>query len=199
MNPRKDGERSRLNTLLTRIAPLGYGMPNSIRDSEKPDFILEFGNRAVGIEITLAVEGEYVRAEKLYPDECIIITNLKDRMPRRSNREIAQEIRSHDAPWKSSDEEMTDWQEKVGKNLQAKRKKLNKSDFRIFDDNWLLIYDFPSLANDVDTYNQARQRSADLFSKPQTVGKDFDTVFIYSDRYLFIWSGNKLTLHYDHS
>jgi len=108
-------------------------MPSSIKDSEGPDFILAFCNRAVGIEITLGVEGEYVRAQKLYPNESIIITNSKDRKPCRSNQEIAEEIRRNDLPWKSSDDEMTDWQEKIGRTLQVKRAKLNQPDFQTFE------------------------------------------------------------------
>ena len=61
----KNIERSYLNTLLLRLKKLGYDQPSSVVESERPDFILEMGNRKVGVEVTLAVEGEYVRAQKL--------------------------------------------------------------------------------------------------------------------------------------
>jgi len=82
-------------------------MPNSIRDSEKPDFVLEFDSRVVGIEITLAVEGEYVRAQRLYI--LMSLSSLQTSMIEGCAgrlRRIAAEIRSNDVPWKSSDEEM---------------------------------------------------------------------------------------------
>src|SRR5690348_2244294 len=133
----KNSERGYLDLLLKRLAKLGYGQSSSIIESERPDFILGFGDRKVGVEVTLAVEGEHVRAEKLqdklYHEEAAIITNLKDRNQRRSNREITHEMFSDvldpEQPWKSLDAKMTEWRERIADVLQTKRVKLCAPDF----------------------------------------------------------------------
>ena len=197
----KATERANCDALLNRLRDLDGFVPDSIADSEKPDFILKVGRKTIGLEATLGVEGEYIRATKqqqiVCRQESIIITNLKDREPRRTNQEIVDEMLDTDGSWRDiSMEGMTAWLGKVSKALDSKRTKLNQPDFQLFDENWLLIYDFPFLANDVLARDQASQLLAGLFVKVPTADKDFDTIFIYSGRYLFRWSENKLVLNH---
>jgi hypothetical protein len=113
----KNAERGYLDALFKRLEKLGYDRPSSIVESERPDFILEIGGRTVGVEVTLAVEGEYVRAEKLQktPDseEAAILTNLKDGNRRRSNKEIIHNMFGDqfepEQAWKGIDVKMIEW------------------------------------------------------------------------------------------
>src|SRR2546426_1137471 len=158
MSMRKHIERSQLDTLIGRIRQLGYDAP-SISDSERPDFIIDFRGRKIGLETTFAVYQEYMRARKLHrkscPESCVAMSGLKDGERRRSNDEIVHDMLSIGGPWQDAEEEMSDWKEKIADSLNSKRAKLNGPDFQRFDENWLLICDEPSLPDDVFTYDRA--------------------------------------------
>jgi hypothetical protein len=176
-------------------------MPNSVEETEKPDFVLRLPREQIGLEATRAVYQEHIRADKLqqtqYPNECIITTNLMDRTRHRSNDEILQDMLSIDSPWKDCEQDMRDWQDKVSRSLTTKREKLNQPDFRVFDRNWLLIYDEPGLANDAFTFDRACRHLATMFYVQSRHPRDYDAVFVLSHRYLFRWQENVLLLHYD--
>lgn len=203
MSTRKHIERFQLDTLLARITRLGYVAPTSISDFERPDFVLELGGRKIGLEATFAVYQEYVRGQKLHrrmcPDQCIATSDLRDGDRRRSNDEIVHDMLTVDGPWIDCEEEMAAWRDKIADSLESKRGKLNETDFHLFDENWLLIYDDPPLAEDAFTYDRACRHLAGLFSAPATTSRDFDTVFIHSGRYLFRFNRSRLTLSYQHS
>ncbi len=197
---RKRAERFYLAALLKRLYPRRQ---ISVEDSEKPDFVLTLDNQTVGVETTFSVDQEYVRAQKLHftvcPQECIITTNLKDGSRRRSNEELLHDMFDIDQPWKDVGQDLIDWKKKIEKTVTTKRERFNQSDFQRFDQNWLLVCDMPSLANDVVTYDLALRHLANLFTNLPAVENDFEIIFIYSEKYLFRWKGMKLSLHYDRS
>ena len=197
---KKDIETHQLQELLKRVSNLGYEEPSLIVPSEKPDFILTIGGALVGVETTAAVYQEYVRANKIHhkilPRHCIETTHLKDGALRRSNDELIDEMLNLNSDWQDAEEGMREWRDKVARSLERKRTKLNGSDFQAFSQNWLLIYDEPGLANDVFTHDRACRYAASLFSAPYLSGRDFDSVFLLSDRYLFRWHEQKLNLNY---
>jgi hypothetical protein len=190
----KNTERGCLDALLKRLEKLGYDQPSSVIESERPDFILEIGDRKVGVEVTLAVEGEYVRAQKLqdtlYPGEAAIIINLKDGNRRRSNQEIIHDMFDPEQSWKGIDTQMIEWRERIADALQIKRSKF--SDFQIFDENWLLIYDPLSFGFDALEHKLACQHLAGIFFQSSKSEKDFDAVFILAGQHLFRWFRGKL-------
>lgn len=178
-------------------------MPDTIEAAESPDFILRFGEERVGLEVTRSVWQEYVRGSKLhdslYPAEWVITTNLMDGSKRRSNDEITAEMLNsgEDTPWKSCEQEMTDWGDKIARSLSAKRVRLNQPTFQKYSKNWLLIYDQPGLPNDTLTYEQAPRYLTGLFAAPPKHHLDFDSIFLLSRRYLFRWRENKLSRDYN--
>ena len=194
----KNTERGYLHALLKRLEKLGYDRPNSIVAFDKPDFILEIGGRRVGVEVTLAVEGEYVRAQKLqdalYPGEATIITNLKDGNWRRSNQEIIHDmfgdVFDPEQAWKGIGTQMIEWRERIANALQIKRSKF--SDYQIFDENWLLIHDPLPFAYDALERKLACQHLAGIFSQSSKNEKDFDAVFILSGQCVFRWFQGRL-------
>ena len=185
----KHAERSYLDALLKRLAKLGYGQPSFIVESERPDFVLDIGGRKVGVEVTLAVEGEYVRAEKLqdalYPGESTIVTNLKDGNRRRSNGEMTHDMFDPEQPWKGIDTIMVEWRERIAVAIQTKRTKFRMSDFQKFDENWLLIRDPVPFDFDGRELKLASEHLAGIFSKSPGSQEDFDAVFIHARQYVF--------------
>ena len=169
---RKQLERGQLESLFRRITQLGYDSPQSIIDSERPDFVLEIGRRKVGLETTFAVHQEFVRAQKLKhnvcPEACVVTGELKDGNRRRSNDEILHDMLAVGGPWQDAEKDMQDWRDKIANSLQVKREKLSQPNFQLFDENWLLVVDDPSLAEDAFTYDCACRHLAALFSGPVT-------------------------------
>jgi hypothetical protein len=126
-----------------------------------------------------------------------VTTHLKDGSARRSNDELIEEVLNLNSEWQDAEEGMRDWRDKVAQSLERKRTNLNGNDFQAFYQNWLLIYDEPGLPNDVFTCDRACRHAASVFAAPYSSGRDFDTVFLLSDRYLFRWQQQKLSLNYD--
>jgi hypothetical protein len=203
MELRKHIERSQIETLFQRLQRLRERMPDTIEAAESPNFILRFGEGGVGLEVTRSVSQEYVRGMKLhdsqYPAEWVITTNLTDKSRRRSNDEITAEMLNsgEDAPWKSCEQEMADWRDKIARSLSAKRERLNQPTFQKYSKNWLLIYDQPGLPNDTFTHERAPRYLDGLFAAPSKHDLDFDSIFLLSRRYLFRRRENKLLWHYD--
>jgi hypothetical protein len=194
-------ELHQLNSLLKRIAKLGYDLPSDISENERPDFVVTISGQRIGIETTASVYQEHVRASKLHlelcPNQCIVTTHLQDRDQRRSNDMLLTDMLNLNSEWKDAEQEMRDWHDKIASTLKSKRANLAKPGFQLFDQNWLLIHDEPGLANDTFTYDRACHHTAALFSAPFAGARDFDAVFLLSDRYLFRWHQKNLTLNYD--
>jgi hypothetical protein len=196
----KSSERYYLDVLLKRLEKLGCDRPSSIVESEKPDFILEIRGRKIGVEVTLAVEGEYIRAQKLqdtlYPGEAAIITNLKDGNRRRSNQEITRDMFGDmldpEQAWKSYGAKMAERQERIDDALRNKRTKFRTLGFRTFDENWLLIRDPLPFDYDALELKLASQYLAGIFFQSSGNQKDYDAVFILAAQYVFRWFQGKL-------
>jgi hypothetical protein len=202
MDQRKDFERGLIDELFRRLGKFGQ-RPDSIEEGERPDFMFALQNTRVGLEVTRSVYQELARAVRIqatgYPNEAMIITSLKDGPRRRSNSEISADAFSlSDEPvWQSCEDEMCDWQDKIALALEAKRERLNRPGFRLFEKNWLLIYDHPGLSNDPLTFNEAPKLVSRVFSTPSNHRLDFDTVFIVSGRYLFRWQDRQAAWHHE--
>ena len=167
----------------------------SIDHKDKPDFRITMPDgKTIGLEVTLAVEGEYIRAQKLqdtlYPREATIITNLRDRTPRRSNQELIHGMFDPEQPWKGIDTEMIERWERIADKLKIKRTKF--PGFQKFDENWLLIRDPLPNAYGAIERRFACQHAAKMFSQPFKNEADFDAVFIISGQYIFRWTHGHL-------
>jgi len=201
MSHKKYIERFHVDQLLNRLTKLGYSNPGDIRESERPDFVIDLADEQVGLETTRAVYQEYVRGSILHDTKCpnswVITTHLMDGRKRRTDDEIVADMLNICGEWKDSEQDMRDWGDKIGRSLDAKRKTLNQSDFQRFSQNWLLIYDDPGLPNDTFTYDRACRHLARIFSARSTRSADYDAIFVLSDRYLFRFHNATLSLHYD--
>lgn len=192
-------ERIDLDVLLKCLNVLDGLETTSITKSERPDFIITRTGKKIGVEHTRAVYQEIVRAGKLHFSTCphlaIDVTDLKDRQgQRRSNEELLASMTNQSGSWSKEDEARLDWKNKIAACLRSKRKKLNQSGYQMFDENWLLIHEFPPLPASVKTENWAGQYLRAIFSETPGVSKDFDSVFIHSGQYLFRWHKQELNL-----
>ena len=194
----KTNERENLDVLLNCLARLDNFKSNSITDSDKPDFIITCGDKKIGVETTWSVDQEVVRAGKLHFSQCpnlwIDGTRLKDRESRRTNMEIIVDITNQAGPWKKVEDDWLDWKNKIAARLKSKRKKYNQSGFQIFDENWLLITDFPPLPKIPLIQKRALRALTIVFSEALECPRDFDTVFFRSGQYLFRWHKKELQL-----
>jgi hypothetical protein len=186
-------ERQLLDELISRLVPLGYPHPTDIRGRESPDFSMS--GESIGVEVTRGTFEEYCRAGRQLSNGVMVFDRLRDYGVCRSTEELIADATDFTSEWFSVAERMRDWRGKIENSLVKKHLKLNRDFFEKFSQNWLLIYDFPSLLNDEISYNRAVLYLNALFAQPRK-GVDFNTVFILSNHYLFRWRDRKLDVNY---
>jgi hypothetical protein len=125
---RKYIERENLDAFLEHFAELDESMPTSVAHADKPDFILTFPDKAVGVEVTRSVAQEFVRAERLQaihsPSSWINLTYLNDGDRRRSDAEIAAS--AFGMGWQPVEIGNRHWKAKITRSINTKRQKLNR-------------------------------------------------------------------------
>lgn len=199
MDLKKAIERADLQLFIDRLKVIDRISPDAIVADERPDFVLTIDCRCVGLETTRSVYQEYVRGEKIHAERGPFMANtthLRDTALRRSNDEIHASLSSITSRWKPQEEYLTDWIEKIERRLCAKRQNYNQPGFQIFAENWLLIHDSPGLSRDEPTRDGAIQRLQHLLAQPSNVQRDFDVIFVQSDRHWFRWRRPQLCYHF---
>jgi hypothetical protein len=194
-------ERTILDELLRRLPKLGYPIPISIENSERPDFILTVPNGQIGIEVTRATHQEQIRMQKLkrtqLSDCWVSVQPQPDGSPRRSDEELRNAMQPLNSEWKDAETDFREWGEKVTASLASKRDRLNQSGFQIFDRNWLLLFNEPGLSRTDTDFNCATEFLRGVFTMSSTNQRDFDRVFVLSDHFLFICAQGSVSGHYD--
>ena len=194
-------ECTELDSLLKCLADWNGFKPGLIVHDDKPDFRITMPDRIIGVETTRLNCEEQVRAQKLhaskFPGSWGNLTGLKDNQLRRSSHEIIRSVRKHPTdptiPWKKGSKAMLDWKDRVDAILKRKRLKYNEPEFKVFAENWLLIHQYPPSQIDAYTQSLAQQHLNEIFTKPEGVDHDFDTVFVHSGNYLFRWQKQMLS------
>ena len=183
----KIDERQCLDSLLNRLISIEYlsSLP-AVKDDEKPDFIL---NDEIGVEVTVSTEQEYIRGGKLHDKEpfprVAVTSNLVDKGRRRSNDEIRRAMFGSLSGFRDAVVVLEEWVSRASTALETKRKKLNKPGFSQFPKNWLLMYDRPPVHLDEATIGLGLSLIGDVLTSKIETGRDFDAVFLYSNRNLF--------------
>jgi hypothetical protein len=200
MNAKKFIERADLEALFGCLLVLDGFRPDSIVESEKPDFIITMPDRTIGVETTRSEPEEYFRALDIqaskYPFLWINSTHFKNRSSRRISEELAKSM-GYNAllqPWKSVEAAMLEWKQEIATTLNSKRQKFNQTGYQIFDENWLLIHNYRPLPNDEFTRQRAGQHLNNIFLKASDDTRDFDAVFVHSGDFLFRWQMGELCL-----
>jgi hypothetical protein len=204
VNAKQIIERADLDALLLRLSQLKEPVASLIehRSQKSPDFIIEVGGERIGVETTRSVYQEYVRALKLQARDCanswVNLTHLVDHTRRRSTSEIRGSMLSGLlAPWKRVDQSMMEWEKKIGASLLAKRRTLNGRSYEVFRKNWLLIHDTPGLPDYPEHFALACQHLGQLLSKSPPFSRDFDSVYVHSNLFLFRWMAGALDYSYN--
>lgn len=121
--------------------------PLKLFHTDRPDFRLVMNSSTIGVECTLAVTEQLVRALSLREQHCpnvwIDLSDFRWGCPDRTNSEIIAVLKKGKftaAPWygESADRE---WALAIKDSIDAKSKKLNASGFLRSNENWLLIDD----------------------------------------------------------
>lgn len=193
MNRQKAKERAVLDALLNCLREPDGPAPDSITESERPDFIIKVADQTIGVEVTLSAYEEHVRALKFQasesPERWINTTNFGNRSTRRRNEQLANSM-GYNAllqPWKPVKTAVLDWRRKIETTLSLKRQKFNQPNFQVFPKNWLLIHDYPPLPTDGLVQSQVEKHLSYVFGQRSGFARDFDTVFVHSGEYfLFI-------------
>jgi hypothetical protein len=122
--------------------------PVSVQHCDRPDFQIRFGALDVGVEVTEAIPEQYAAymalAEREFPDHDLLDPGL---FRRRSRKLSTDEKRSSPSgkqlsgsPW-AGDKAEREWALSMQDVIDSKFSKLAKPGFRLFSENWLLIYD----------------------------------------------------------
>lgn len=120
--------------------------PLRLLHRNKPDFLLCYGEREVGIECTEAVSQEYAEsdalAERMGAQPLFFMDQFRRETPKRSAKERRQLI--EEQPYGAGfadDEPEREWALCIMDCVHAKKNAFGKPDFRKYHKNWLLVYD----------------------------------------------------------
>lgn len=123
-----------------------FSYPIILVHRDRPDFLLRYNDREVGIEFTEAVSQEMAETRALAKHMEETVTFSMDQFKRETPKRTTSERRKiiQDQPvtdgW-IDDEPEREWAQWIMDRVLKKTKDFNKPDFEKFDENLLLIYD----------------------------------------------------------
>jgi len=162
--------------------------PVCVEYCDKPDFVLSTRLRRIGLEVSSLMDEEVRRAEHLaiaqFPNAFIpnaFTTNKAFQQAERrpSNEQVIDEMFN----WETRGQDIIEatehrWQRIVA-IAQVKRRKFRSQCFEKFDENWLMLSDYPNpfydpIGEDVlSTHFRAACQRSDVF------GTEFDRICIF--------------------
>jgi hypothetical protein len=180
--------RERYNTfrLLATLAS-NFRYPLKIRHQDRPDFLLNSGDKKIGIEVTEAVSEELAAtdamAETMGIEHTLFMSHFKRGTPKRTAKERKGLLKNQplDEGWGDSGLSK-EWVLSIIDCVKAKTANLKKLGFNLYDLNYLLIYDNLFLA------------FADIRELANSLSSELRSYWRCKDRYdeIFIESGNQL-------
>jgi hypothetical protein len=121
--------------------------PASVRHRDRPDFLLQFGEMQVGVEVTEAISQQYAAysalAEREFPDVFLEPGHFRWGAPKLTTDEMRSLLRQDQlssSPW-VGDRAEREWALYIQSVVESKLAKLAKPGFSHFSENWLAIYD----------------------------------------------------------
>jgi len=121
--------------------------PVSVEHRDRPDFLVQFGEKQIGIEVTEAIPEQYAAysalAEREFPDVFLEPGHFRWGKEKRSTEEmriLLRQNRLSAPPWMGDSAER-EWALYIQSVVESKLTKLAKPGFGHFSDNWLSIYD----------------------------------------------------------
>ncbi|MFS2003807.1 hypothetical protein ACEN9F_09295 [Duganella sp. CT11-25] len=127
--------------------PIGPGdFPLQLDKSERPDFILQCGERQVGVEHTEAIPPNAAKEAAIRSqgagEELHFLRRASVDEPRKSSKLLAAEIdaNSYGSSW-GGDSVEREWSGAMAYFIKKKLSVAEKQGFKLLDATWLLIYD----------------------------------------------------------
>lgn len=127
--------------------------PASVQHRDRPDFLVQFGETQIGIEVTEAVSEQYAAysalAEREFPDVFLEPGHFRWDAPKLTTDEMRSLLRQDQLsspPW-VGDRAEREWALCIQSVVKSKLVKLANPGFSHFPENWLSIYDNLSLPN----------------------------------------------------
>jgi hypothetical protein len=134
--------------LLATMAELNLvHYPLTVQHRDRPDFLVQFGETPIGIEVTEAISEQYAAysalAEREFPDVLIEPGHFRWGRPKLTTNEMRALLRQDQlsaSPW-VGDRAEREWALYIQSIVESKLAKLAKPGFSHFSENWLSIYD----------------------------------------------------------
>lgn len=179
-------ERFSIAHLLSSLPSDRFAFPLTVEHGDRPDCVVRFNERSIGIELTEAVPENVARASVLRQSglgpEVYFIPRALPGEPPRSTAELRQEIKLDrpGPPWEGNAPER-EWADAMLYFATAKVEKARKPGFVLHPRNWLLIYDnwpLPAVRH--------AEASSILASKcaEAAIFATFDRVFVLNSKFL---------------
>ena len=176
-------------------------VPVCIEHRDKPDFVLSTRHLKIGLETSNFSDEEVMRADHLhftrFPKAFITTTGLRDGVSRRPNDEIAETMLSFDSPWEGVADGAEHVVRKILGSIRLKRQKFHSPDFEKFDQNWLLLTDYQNPFSESLTDSILAQRLGAASNQPDTMGSEFDRIYIFNGARCFRLQKGKLATKLD--
>lgn len=159
--------------------------PTVVDDSKEcPDIVWSLRGVTIGLEITSGASSEHHRAEDLSTKGkapfLMNVSHLHDRPERRTNDQIIESLSSIEYADATKNHRL--WMDRVARKIEKKIQNLNREDFRIFDENWLLLFD--RQAHFTDDMEDVRKDLDDRINLDYNY-RSFDRIFIIGYPYFF--------------
>ena len=161
----------------------GVTLPVCIEHRDKPDFVLSTPRQKIGLETSIFTDEEVMRADylhfKRFPKAFITTTGLRDGAVRRSSDEVVQTMLSMEGPWENIADGAEHVFQKICESISLKRQKFHSPHFGKFDQNWLLLTDYPNPFSDSITDNILAKHLLNISQRADIVGTEFDRIYIF--------------------
>jgi hypothetical protein len=176
-------------------------LPVCIEHRDKPDFVLSTRHLKIGLETSSFTDEEVMRADHLqftrFPKAFVTTTGLRDGTARRSNDEIAETMLSFDSPWEDVADGAEHVVQKIVQSIRLKRQKFHSPDFEKFDQNWLLLTDYQNPFSESLTDRILAEHLAAVSNRTDTIGSEFDRIYIFNGARCFRLQKGKLATKLD--
>ena len=176
-------------------------LPVCIEHRDKPDFVLSTRHLKVGLETSSFTDEEVMRADHLhftrFPKAFITTAGLRDGASRRPNGEIADTMLSLNSPWEDVADGAEHVVRKIFESIRLKRQKFHSADFEKFDQNWLLLTDYRNPFSESITDSILAQHLLPASHRTDTMGSEFDRIYIFYGPRCFRLQKGKLATKLD--
>lgn len=189
---KKHTERYNVYRLMATLAS-SFCYPIKVIHQDRPDFLLYSENRKIGIEVSEAVSEEEAAvdalAEKMGIRKVLFMDSFRRGTLKRTAKERRELLENPPMGDGFGDGGLSkDWLLSILDNIQAKTTSMRKPGFKLYNFNYLSIYD--NLTNFADI----RELGNELFSKLKNYWHNeirYDLIFIESGNQLICLEPNK--------